>query len=100
MSEKTFYNKDSKLADVIKETTSKYFKDETLKNSEVQAELELKESQPSNDLNFELMGASKEPAEPMREKFSCLEANESSREKESVSQRVEPTRQQNKQREL
>ena len=98
MSEKTFYNKDSKLADVIKEATSKYFKDEALKNNEAQVELEVKESQPSNDLNFELMGASKAPAGPMREKFSCFEAIEASREKKAVSQKVEPTRQQEKQR--
>ena len=91
--EKAFDNKDSKLVGIINEAANKYYKDEVIKNNEAreQAQMkeDLKENLPDDDLRFELMGAGKIPAETTREKFSCLDAAEVTKAKESLSQKVE-----------
>lgn len=93
---------ESKLANICADACKKYYKDKSvLKENKAIESVQMQEvkDNPSNDAkSVESVDQGKIPANTFRQKIECLEAKETMGLNTAVSQKVEPTVQQNKQK--
>ena len=97
-----FFTTPSKLTGILTEAASKYHTNSDIRRAaeSEQSKMaeEFRETLPEDNERLTLMGEGKIPATSMREQFVCHEADNSLDSSISISDRVEPTQQKDKQK--